>query len=79
MPLAVLSSFAPPASTTEFTVKQLQDRVVALFGEAYALEGAVTLADLGLEKMPLNATGKVQKLELKGPLEKWWKQREVGV
>jgi len=55
------------------TVDELKTQVVEQLGQAYVLAGAVDLKTLGIEHMPLNPTGKVQKLELQGPLEAWLK------
>ncbi|KAK3680255.1 hypothetical protein LTR78_000633 [Recurvomyces mirabilis] len=52
------------------TEQQLKQHVLDLFGKDYALAGAASLAQLGLKAFPLNATGKVQKLDLLAALER---------
>lgn len=61
-PWVVLGNFN---GKTEADVKQ---HILDKFGRDYALGGAVSLADLNLTTMPLNSTGKIQKLELKKAL-----------
>ncbi|KAK4553875.1 hypothetical protein LTR86_009050 [Recurvomyces mirabilis] len=54
----------------EKTEQQLKQHVLDLFGKDYALAGAASLEQLGLKAFPLNATGKVQKLDLLAALER---------
>ncbi|PPJ57210.1 hypothetical protein CBER1_02812 [Cercospora berteroae] len=46
------------------TAEEVKSQVLIMFGKDYALEGVVTLRQLELESWPLNATGKIMKLEL---------------
>lgn len=55
------------------TADELKAHVIKVLGNAYILAGVVDLRTLGIDDMPLNATGKVQKLDLQGPLEAWIK------
>nr|POF27594.1 acyl-coa synthetase family member 2, mitochondrial [Quercus suber] len=55
-PFAVLQSFA---GKTEDDIKK---HVVKSFGPDYALGGAKTLQDIGMQQFPLNATGKIMKI-----------------
>nr|POF14145.1 4-coumarate--coa ligase-like 7 [Quercus suber] len=60
---AVLQSFA---GVTEDDIKK---HIVKSFGSDYALAGAKTLQDLGMEQFPLNATGKIMKIILAKAVE----------
>jgi len=57
-PFAICSDFC---GKTENEIKQ---HVLDLFGKDYALAGAMTLKQLNLDKFPLNATGKVMKIDM---------------
>lgn len=57
-PLAVLKDLGGK------TEQEIMDRVVQVLGPDFALGKVVTLEQLGLEAFPLNATGKVVRLEL---------------
>ena len=46
------------------TEEDVKEQVLETFGKDYALEDVVILAQLGMERWPLNATGKIMKLEL---------------
>lgn len=46
------------------TVEEVKRKVLDKFGKDYVLEGVVTFAQLDLREWPLNATGKIMKLEL---------------
>ncbi|KAI5359126.1 putative AMP-dependent synthetase/ligase, ANL domain, AMP-binding enzyme domain superfamily [Septoria linicola] len=46
------------------TVEELKREVLDKFGKDYVLEGVATFQELGLKEWPLNATGKIMKLEL---------------
>lgn len=70
-PYAVLSDFNGK------TVDELKAHLIEQLGQAYVLGGAVDLKTLGISQMPLNPTGKVQKLELQGPLESWLKRQAL--
>ena len=56
--------FAVVESLNGRTAEDVREQVLQTFGKDYALEGVVTLAQLGMEQWPLNATGKIMKLEL---------------
>lgn len=43
----------------------LERLIIDRFGHEYALGGVLTLSQLGLSTWPLNATGKVMKIEVK--------------
>lgn len=60
------------------TVGDLKSHLNEELGPAYVLAGAVDLKTLGLKQMPLNPTGKLQKLELRDPLETWLKEQTPG-
>ncbi|KAM3422737.1 4-coumarate--CoA ligase-like 2 [Cercospora zeina] len=53
------------------TAEEVKMQVVAMFGKDYALEGVVTLQELGLDSWPLNATGKIMKLDLLARVEEF--------
>ena len=46
------------------TENEIKERVIEMFGKDYALGPVLTMKQLGLENFPLNATGKIMKLEL---------------
>lgn len=46
------------------TDQQIKEQVVEKFGAEHALGGVVSIEQLGLHDTPLNASGKVQKLDL---------------
>ncbi|TKA59713.1 hypothetical protein B0A55_13136 [Friedmanniomyces simplex] len=64
-PFAVLQDFH---GKSEAQVKQ---GVINLFGNDYRLLGAASLKQLGLNAFPLNATGKVMKVELQRVVEEY--------
>ncbi|CAK1361817.1 4-coumarate--CoA ligase 2 [Cercospora beticola] len=53
------------------TAEDVKSQVLTMFGKDYALEGVVTLRQLGLNSWPLNATGKLMKLELMPKVEEY--------
>lgn len=57
-PFAVVTSLAGK------TKKEIMDHILETFGDAYALADVVELKDLGFEKWPLNASGKIMKMDL---------------
>ena len=57
-PFAIVKTFG---DKSEAETKQ---RILDVFGKDYALGGAVSLEELGLNAFPLNATGKVIKTSL---------------
>lgn len=59
-PFAVIESLDKGVDAAD-----LETLIVDMFGKEYALGGVLTLAQLRLSEWPLNATGKVLKLELK--------------
>jgi len=52
-------------------------QVLDLFGKDYALGGVATLEELGLTDFPLNATGKIMKLELVEPVTNYLKAQAL--
>ena len=64
-PFAIVGSFAGKS------VEDLKQRVIDVFNKDFALAGACEIAELGLAEFPLNATGKIQKLELQQALAKY--------
>lgn len=59
------------------SIDQIKDRVVEMMGKDYALEDVVTLEQLGFKAWPLNATDKVNRVELKTSLLQYLATRKL--
>lgn len=72
-PFAIVKTFGDKseAETTQ--------HILDLFGKDYALGGAVSLEQLGLDAFPLNATGKVIKSSLLERLLNFLNQRRADL
>lgn len=53
------------------TEDEIKNHVRLTFGEDYALEGVLSLEQIGLNKFPVNATHKVVKFEVQAAVEKY--------
>ncbi|EMC98070.1 hypothetical protein BAUCODRAFT_42909, partial [Baudoinia panamericana UAMH 10762] len=63
--------FAVLEKTGGWTADEIKHHVLELFNKDYALRDAASLEQLGLTGFPLNASGKIQKLDLLKHVEGW--------
>lgn len=78
MPHPVLGQepFAVVQSLGERSKDGVRQHILELFGKDYALAGVASLDELGLESFPLNATGKVMKIELQKLVERYLQNKQ---
>ena len=73
-PTLAAEPFAVVQDLKDKTKDDVKKQIIDLFGPDYALGGVATLKDLGLDKFPLNATGKIMKRDLEAPIARYLKQ-----
>lgn len=71
--------FAVAQSLNGKTVEEVKQQVVDVVGKDYAIAGISTLDELGLSAFPLNATGKVLKRELEGPVLQYMSRMQARI
>jgi hypothetical protein len=68
-PIAILESFNGKSA------EDLAGRVLEMFGPDWQLGGVIEMKALGIQSFPLNATGKIQKLELAPLIDGYMKSK----
>jgi 4-coumarate--CoA ligase len=58
------------------TVDEVKEEVLKKFGGEYALEYVVTFKQLGMQKWPINTTGKILKTELRSKVEAFFDSQQ---
>lgn len=64
-----------PYAVVQKHVDRLEQDVLDEFGKDHQLGGVVSLEQLGLKEFPINATGKIMKIELKEEVDRYLQGR----